>query len=107
MVVGKERGKKAASFYDSVGTGYYHIDLPPSNRGDNYIDSGSLPFEIPLGALLPVRMSNLLPASKNIGSTHITNACYRLPAAEWSIGEAVGMLVTYSLQDTIPPRITR
>jgi len=107
MVAGKERGKKAASFYDSVGTGYYHIDLHPSNRGDNYIDFGSLPFEIPLGALLPVRMNNLLPANKNIGTTHITNGCYRLHPVEWSIGEAVGMLVTYSLKNNIPPREVR
>ncbi|HLT92948.1 MAG TPA: FAD-dependent oxidoreductase [Membranihabitans sp.] len=107
MVAGPEQGSRSASFYDSVGTGYYHIDLHPSNRGDNYIDFHSLPFQIPLGALLPVRMNNLLPANKNIGTTHITNGCYRLHPVEWSIGEAVGMLAVYALKHRLPPRGVR
>ena len=60
LVAGEEAGKKSADFYDSVGIGYYHIDLHPSSAGDNYIDFGSLPFQIPLGALIPQRMNNLL-----------------------------------------------
>jgi len=93
---GKEQsGGKGARFPDSVGIGYYHIDLHPSNRGVNYIDFPSVPFQIPLGALIPVRVENLLPACKNIGTTHITNGCYRLHPVEWSIGEAVGCLVAY------------
>jgi hypothetical protein len=88
---------KAAEFHDSVGIGYYHIDLHPSTGGNNYIDFASLPFQIPLGALLPIRMENVLPANKNIGTTHITNGCYRLHPVEWSIGEAVGLLVKYAI----------
>lgn len=107
MVAGPDLGAKAAPFSDSVGTGYYHIDLHPSNRGDNYIDFHSLPFQIPLGALLPIRINNLLPANKNIGTTHITNGCYRLHPVEWSIGEAVGMLAAYSLKNKVPPRAAR
>ena len=52
----------------------------------------TIPFEIPLGALLPERVENLLPACKNIGTTHITNGCYRLHPVEWNIGEAAGAL---------------
>lgn len=107
QVAGEKEGVKAASFSDSVGTGYYHIDLHPSNRGDNYIDFPSLPFQIPLGALLPQRVNNLLPANKNIGTTHITNGCYRLHPVEWSIGEAVGMLISYSVDKKILPRSVR
>src|SRR5690606_39469674 len=66
------------------------------SKGNNYIDFPSLPFEIPLGALIPKRMENLLPANKNIGTTHVTNGCYRLHPVEWSIGEAVGLLVFQS-----------
>jgi hypothetical protein len=95
---------KAAEFYDSVGIGYYHIDLHPSSRGNNYIDFGSLPFQIPLGALIPVRMENILPACKNIGTTHITNGCYRLHPVEWCIGEAVGSLVAFAEQHQVVPR---
>ena len=68
----------------------YRIDLHPSTGGDNYIDVGSCPFEIPLGALLPQRVTNLLPAGKNIGTTHITNGCYRLHPVEWNVGEVAG-----------------
>jgi hypothetical protein len=45
-----------------------------------------------LGALIPIRMENLLPAAKNIGTTHITNGCYRMHPVEWNIGEAAGAL---------------
>ena len=98
---------KAATFDDSVGIGYYHIDLHPSSRGDNYIDFPSLPFQIPLGALIPQNMENLLPANKNIGTTHITNGCYRLHPVEWSIGEAVGMLVPFALSKNVTPKQVR
>ena len=110
--VGKEQrekitGKSAefgAPFFDSVGVGYYRIDLHPSTGGDNYIDIDSLRFQIPLGALLPERMLNLLPANKNIGTTHITNGCYRLHPVEWNIGESTGMLVVFARQKNVPPR---
>ena len=96
--------KRSATFADSVGIGYYHIDLHPSNRGDNYIDFASLPFQIPLGALIPQRMENLLPANKNIGTTHITNGCYRLHPVEWSIGEAAGLTIVEAMDKKITPR---
>ena len=95
---------KAETFSDSVGVGYYHIDLHPSSGGNNYIDFGSLPFQIPLGALIPVKMENLLPANKNIGTTHLTNGCYRLHPVEWSIGEAVGMLVPFLMHKGVGPQ---
>jgi hypothetical protein len=102
-----EDALKAATFDDSVGIGYYHIDLHPSSRGDNYIDFPSLPFQIPLGALIPVETENLLPANKNIGTTHITNGCYRLHPVEWSIGEAVGMLIPFAIAQNVAPKQVR
>jgi hypothetical protein len=95
---------KAAAFADSVGLGSYAIDLHPSTTGDNYIDFESLPFQIPLRALLPVRMQNLLPACKNIGVTHVTGGCYRLHPVEWGIGEAVGTLASFALDKHHSPR---
>ncbi|MDR1865806.1 MAG: FAD-dependent oxidoreductase [Bacteroidales bacterium] len=111
--VGKENrlltsGKNtAAEFADSVGVGYYHIDLHPSTRGNNYVDFESLRYQIPLGALIPQRMENLLPACKNIGVTHITNGCYRLHPTEWNIGETVGALIAFALQKKATPRAIR
>ena len=93
---GKPRDEvTAARFADAVGVGAYRIDLHPSTAGRNYIDLSSLPFQIPLGALLPQRVENLLPAGKNIGTTHITNGCFRLHPVEWNIGEAAGALVAF------------
>lgn len=102
------RGEHGAQpFDDSVGIGCYRIDLHPSTGGNDYIDISSLPFQIPLGALLPVRVKNLLPASKNIGVTHITNGCYRLHPVEWNVGEAAGHLAAFSLERKTTPHAVR
>jgi hypothetical protein len=94
----------AERYEDSVGIGYYRIDLHPSSGGDNYIDVPSLPFRIPLGALVPVRMRNLIPAAKNIGTTHLTNGCYRLHPVEWNIGEAAGELAAHCIEQKRAPQ---
>jgi hypothetical protein len=90
-LVGAER------FHDSVGIGSYRIDLHPSTGQRNYVDVANWPFQIPLGALIPVRVDNLLAANKNIGTTHITNGCYRLHPVEWNIGEVAGALAAFCL----------
>jgi len=90
-----------------VGVGSYRIDLHPSTGGDNYIDVASLPFQIPLGALIPRRVENLLPAAKNLGVTHITNGCFRLHHVEWNIGEAVGLLAAFCKARNVLPRQVR
>jgi hypothetical protein len=97
----------AVSYADSVGVGAYRIDLHPSTGGDNYIDVPSCPYEIPLGALIPRRVENLIPACKNIGTTHITNGCYRLHPTEWNIGEVAGLLAAYCLERGVHPHQVR
>jgi hypothetical protein len=99
--------RRAASYADSVGVGMYRIDLHPSTGGDNYIDIASCPFEIPLGALIPQRMENLLPAGKNIGTSHITNGCYRLHPVEWNVGEVAGALASFCISRGTSPRAVR
>jgi hypothetical protein len=101
LAVRGDRG--AVAYRDSVGVGMYRIDLHPSTGGDTYIDVASCPFQIPLGALVPVRLRNLLPAGKNIGTTHITNGCYRLHPVEWNIGEVVGALAAHCLDNAVEP----
>ena len=105
---GKKREEITAEpFPDSVGVGSYRIDLHPSTGGNNYIDVSSLPFQIPLGALIPKRIENLIPACKNLGTTHITNGCYRLHPVEWNIGEAAGALAAHAVGSEQPPRRIR
>ena len=103
----KSQDVQAESFADSVGVGSYRIDLHPSTGGDNYIDISSLPFQVPLGALIPRRVENLLPACKNLGTTHITNGCFRLHPVEWAIGEAAGALAAFCLEQKESPRGVR
>lgn len=98
---------KAEEFFDSVGVGCYRIDLHPSTQGVPYIDISSLPFQIPLGSLIPVRVTNVLAAAKNIGVTHITNGCYRLHPVEWNIGEAAGYCASYCLDKGFTPKDLR
>ncbi|MGV2901425.1 FAD-dependent oxidoreductase [Microbacterium sp. AGC62] len=101
-------GRGAERYPDTVGVGhYYWIDRHATTGGS--AGGGGLPepFEIPLGALLPQRVRNLLPAAKNIGTTHISNGSYRLQPVEWSIGEAVGALVSYCLDHGVEPSTVR
>jgi hypothetical protein len=107
--VGADARKQAAAevFPDSVGVGSYRIDLHPSSGGDNYIDISSLPFQIPMGALIPRRVDNLLAGAKNLGVTHITNGCYRLHPVEWNIGESAGALAAFAIEKRATPRAVR
>ncbi|MBI4892816.1 MAG: FAD-dependent oxidoreductase [Acidobacteria bacterium] len=106
---GKPRDEVTAErFPDSVGVGSYRIDLHPSSGGDNYIDVSSLPFQIPLGALIPRRVENLIAGAKNLGVTHITNGCYRLHPVEWNIGESAGALAAHCvLKKTLPRQVRK
>jgi hypothetical protein len=108
QATGKPREEIAAEpFPDSVGVGSYRIDLHPSSGGRNYIDVSSLPFQIPLGALIPRRVENLLAGAKNLGVTHITNGCYRLHPVEWNIGESAGLVAAYAVRTGNVPRHVR
>jgi hypothetical protein len=98
---------RTTTFDDSVGIGHYSMDLHRTTRGDVGAYGDTLPFQLPLGALLPVRIENLLPAAKNIGVTHLTNGCYRLHPIEWNVGEVVGALVAFARARNVPPRAVR
>jgi hypothetical protein len=92
---------------DTVGVGSYHIDVHVSSGGTSIINRPAHPFQIPMGALIPQRMDNLLPAGKNIGTTHISNGSYRLHPVEWNIGESAGLLAAYCARNNRTPRQVR
>lgn len=105
---GHRHGARAAPFADSVGIGWYPIDIHRSGPEDVGVSTRTRPFQIPLGALIPAGAVNLVAAAKNIGTTHITNGCYRLHPVEWNIGEAAGALAAWSLErKQSPERIWR
>ncbi|KTS12809.1 FAD-dependent oxidoreductase [Microbacterium testaceum] len=99
------RGDRAARRYDSsVGVGhYYWLDRHATTGGGIPVNGRPQPFEIPFGALVPRRVRNLLAAGKNIGTTHITNGCYRLHPVEWAIGEAAGHAAAFSVVNATEP----
>jgi FAD dependent oxidoreductase len=97
----------AKVYEDSVGVGGYHVDLHPSTGGRDYVKLDPYPFQIPLGALIPERVENLLPACKNIGTTHLTNGCYRLHPVEWNVGEVAGTLAAHCVREGLNPRQVR
>ena len=100
-------GRTGKKYKDRIGIGSYSIDLHPSMSGRSYIDIPALPYHIPLGALIPKDADNLLAGCKNIGTTHITNGCYRLHPAEWNIGEACGALASFCIRHGEKPKAVR
>jgi hypothetical protein len=98
-------GPRAALFADSCGIGYYGaIDVHAcAGVGTKEIYRYARPYQIPLGALIAQRLTNLLPACKNIGVTHVTNGAYRLHPTEWCIGEAAGALAAFCISRTLSP----
>jgi len=102
LAVKFQPGARARLYPDSVGIGQYPIDIHSCGRKD--FTSASKPYEIPLGALIPQGSDNLLAASKDIGTTHITNGAYRLHPTEWAIGEAAAATVVWSIDHHTAPK---
>lgn len=86
---------------DSVGVGHYAIDIHMTTKSHTFLYDATYPFEIPLSAMIPVRLKNLIPACKNIGCTHLTSGCYRLHPVEWNIGEVAGYMAAYCIEHSI------
>lgn len=97
-----QKGPRSKWFRNSVGIGFYPIDIHSCSKKD--FTSGTKPFQLPLGALVPAKIENLIAASKDIGTTHITNGAYRLHPIEWAIGEAAGRLAAMAVTSGQTPR---
>ena len=77
---------------DSVGIGWYNLDIHPTCISGHGVNAAVEPFVLPLGAFVPQHADNLLPGCKNIGVTHLANACTRVHPVEWLIGEVAGLM---------------
>jgi hypothetical protein len=94
-------GPRAVRYDDTVGIGFYPIDIHGKDRTTS---TDTSPFQIPLGALVPLRSRNLLPAAKNIGTTHLTNGATRLHPVEWAVGEAAATVADFCLRVGATPQ---
>ena len=88
-------GPRAQFFRDSVGIGYQPIYLSPSAEGSEPLVVETRPFQIPLAALIPERITNVLAGGRTIGATHVAASAYMAPSVEWAIGEAAGEAAAY------------
>ena len=115
-----ERRTRARIYPDSVGIGHYPIDFhpcmdlspatAPGNRerpGERQGQGVTYPFQIPLRALIPQKIDNLLVAGKSIAASHIAAAAYRVHSFEWSVGAAAGVTATHALETgQLPYKLT-
>ena len=90
-------GPRARWLADSIGTGFYMVDIHPCGSGERGRMMMPRPFQIPMAALLPRDPVNFLPAGKNIGVTHLTNGAFRLHPIEWMVGEAAGTIAALAI----------
>ena len=98
-------GSRARWFPDSVGTAFYMVDIHPCGANERGRMMMPKAFQIPMGTLLPQGVSNLLPAGKNIGVTHLTNGAYRLHPVEWNIGEASATIASLAIRGGAMPAV--
>lgn len=97
IVEEQQPGPRARWFEDSVGTAFYMVDIHPCGANERGRMMMPRPFQIPMSTLLPLEVTNLLPAAKNIGVTHLTNGAFRLHPVEWNVGEAAATIASLAL----------
>ena len=98
-----QNGPRARRFDDSIGIGFYMVDIHPCGANERGRMMMPKPFQIPMSALLPREPVNFLPAGKNIGVTHLTNGAFRLHPIEWMVGEAAGTIASLAMDGIAMP----
>ncbi len=111
------RGRTRSTIYpDSVGIGHYNIDFhpcmvisPPETPGNYEFpgkrqgESQTYPFQIPLRAMIPQKLDNLIIGGKSIATSQIAAAAYRVHSFEWSVGAAAAVAIDLSLKKGVMP----
>jgi hypothetical protein len=88
---------RAKWFDDSVGIGFYMVDIHPCGANERGRMMMPKPFQVPMATLVPEGVRNMLAAGKNLGVTHLTNGAFRLHPIEWNIGESAAVMASLAL----------
>jgi FAD dependent oxidoreductase len=107
---------RSTIYADTVGIGHYAIDFHPcmqnsphespnnsERAGSRNGEGQAYPFQIPLRAMIPQKIDNMLVAGKSIATSHVAAAAYRIHSFEWSAGAAAGTTIAYSLDRGLTP----
>lgn len=110
------RRTRSTIFPDSLGIAQYAIDFHPcmeqsppelpgntERAGVRRAHGQSYPGQIPLRAMIPQDIDNLLVAGKSIATSTIAAAAYRVHSFEWSAGVAAGATIDYALDNQLLP----
>jgi hypothetical protein len=110
------RRTRSTIYPDAVGIGHYAIDFHPcmakspveapgntERAGERRGAGQAYPFQIPLRAMIPQKIDNLLVGGKSIATSHIAAAAYRVHSFEWSSGAAAGTVASFALKQGIAP----
>ncbi|HIK37857.1 MAG TPA: FAD-dependent oxidoreductase [Geminocystis sp. M7585_C2015_104] len=108
--------RRSTIYPDSVGIAHYAIDFhpcmaetppeKPGNRereGERRGEGMAYPFQIPLSAMIPQKIDNMIVAGKSIAVSHIAAAAYRTQSFEWASGAAAGTTASLALNFDIFP----
>jgi hypothetical protein len=107
---------RSSIYPDSVGISQYAIDFHPcltyypaekmgnpERSGVRQAHGPAYPAQIPLRALIPQKIDNLLVTGKGIANSTIASAAYRVHSFEWSSGSAGGTTAVFALEKDIFP----
>ncbi|MEO1069366.1 MAG: FAD-dependent oxidoreductase [Cyanobacteria bacterium J06638_6] len=101
---------------DAVGISQYSIDFHPcyleypvekpgniERPGVRQAHGKAYPAQIPLRAMIPQNIDNMLVASKSIATGTAAAASYRVHSFEWSVGAAAGHTTDFALREGVLP----
>ena len=110
------RRTRSTIYPDAVGISQYAIDFhpcmtlsPPEAPGNTEREGvrrshgQAYPAQIPLRAMIPQKVDNLLVAGKSVANSFIAAAAYRVHSFEWSVGAAAGTTASLALAEGALP----
>ncbi|MGD1943929.1 MAG: FAD-dependent oxidoreductase [Leptolyngbyaceae cyanobacterium] len=108
--------QRSRIYPDSIGIAQYAIDFhpcmlesPPEAPGNierpgvRQAHGQAYPTQIPLRALIPQKVDNLLVAGKGLAMSTIAAAAYRVHSYEWSVGVGAAVTVDFALRNEVMP----